>query len=60
MTDPGSSTDTAARLSVDSPAGGTIDTAGDTGYFRLDFTESTHLIVEARSVESEAHCRGPG
>ena len=50
VTDPGNSTDTAARLSVDSPAGGTIDTAGDTGYFRLDFTESTHLIVEARSA----------
>ena len=50
VTDPGSSTDTAARLSVDSPAGGTIDTAGDTDYFRLDFTGPTHLIIEARSV----------
>ena len=33
MTDPGNST----------------DTAGDTDYFRLDFTEPTHLIIEARS-----------
>ena len=49
VTDPGSDPGTAARLDLDSPAGGTIDAAGDTDYFRLDFTEPTHLIIEARS-----------
>ena len=50
VTDPGSSTDTAAHLGIDSPAGGTIDDAEDADYFRLDFTESTHLIIEAINV----------
>ena len=49
VTDPGSTTDTATPLNLDSPAGGTIDTAGDADYFRLDFAEPMHLIIEARS-----------
>ena len=49
VTDPGSSTDTAARLVLGSPAGGTMDTAEDADYFRLYFPESTHAIIEART-----------
>ena len=50
VTDPGSSTGTAARLSLGSPAGGTIDTPDDADYFRLYFPESTHAIIEARTA----------
>ena len=50
VTDPGSSTGTAARLVLGSPAGGTIDTAEDADYFRLYFPESTHAIIEARTT----------
>ncbi len=50
VTDPGSDPDTAARLDLDAPTGGTIDEAGDTDYFRLDFTETTHLIIEGLSL----------
>ena len=49
VTDPGSSTSTAARLVLGSPAGGTIDTPEDADYFRLYFPESTHAIIEART-----------
>ena len=49
VTDPGSSTGTAARLVLGSPAGGTIDTPEDADYFRLYFPESTHAIIEART-----------
>ena len=50
VTAPGSSTDTAARLNIDSPAGGTIDAADDADYFRLDITSPAHLIIEAINV----------
>ena len=50
VTDPGSDPGAAARLELDSPAGGMIDATGDADYFRLDFTSPTHLIIEARSV----------
>ena len=50
VTDPGSDPDTAARLDLDAPTGGTIDEAGDADYFRLDFTETTHLIIEGLSL----------
>ena len=49
VTDPGSSTDTAARLVLGSPTGGTMDTPEDADYFRLYFPESTHTIIEART-----------
>ena len=49
VTDPGSSTGTAARLVLGSPAGGTIDTPEDADYFRLYFPASTHAIIEART-----------
>ena len=48
-TDPGSTAGTATRLIFDSPAPGTIDTAVDADYFRLDFTESTNVVLYARS-----------
>ena len=49
VTDPGSSLDTAKRLEANSRSAGTIDTADDEDYFRLDFTRSTHLFVDALS-----------
>ena len=49
VTDPGSSTGTAALLVLGSPTGGTMDTAEDADYFRLYFPESTHAIIEART-----------
>ena len=45
VTDPGSATGTATPLNLDSLTPGTIDTAGDADYFRLDFTESTNLSL---------------
>ena len=50
VTDPGSDPDTAARLDLDAPTGGTIDEAGDADYFRLEFTKTTHLIIEGLSL----------
>ena len=50
VTDPGSATGTAERLSLGSPAGGTIDTSDDADYFRLYFPKSTHAIIEARTA----------
>ena len=50
VTGPGSDPDTAARLDLDAPTGGTIDETGDADYFRLDFTETNHLIIEALSL----------
>ena len=46
-TDPGSTTGTATSLDVDSLAPGRIDSTRDTDYFRMDFSESTNLIVRA-------------
>ncbi len=52
VTDPGSTIDTATRLSLDSPTPGTIGTAGDADYFRLEFTEPKDLVIYAASVDS--------
>ncbi len=49
VTDPGSTIDTAKPLVLGSPDGGTIDSADDSDYFRLDFTETKHVIIDARS-----------
>ena len=54
VVDPGSSEDTAMDLNVDAPAGGTINTSSDEDYFRLDITEPTHLIIQARSGNRES------
>ena len=51
-TDAGSTTGSATRLSLDSPTTGTIDATGDADYFRLDLTESTNLILNARTGNS--------
>ena len=45
VTDPGSATGTATPLNLYSLTPGTIDTTGDADYFRLDFTESTNLLL---------------
>ena len=47
VTDPGSAPGTAARLNLNSPTPGTVDTAGDADYFRLDLTQSKNLITYA-------------
>ena len=45
--DPGSTIGTAASLDVDSLAPGNIGAAGESDYFRMDFSEATNLIVRA-------------
>ena len=49
VTDPGNSLSAAKRLLQDSPAAGTIDNTGEEEYFRLQLTQSAHLIVDAVS-----------
>ena len=49
VTDPGSTTGTATRLNFDSATTGTIGTAGDADYFRLDFAASTNLVLQVKS-----------
>ena len=47
VTDPGSTIGTAKRLNVDTLAPGTIDTALDSEYFRIDLSERTNLVIRA-------------
>ena len=47
VTDPGSTRGTATRLSVNSLAPGTIDSARDSDYFRIDLPEHTNLVIHA-------------
>ena len=54
VTDPGSTIDRATRLSLDSPTPGSIGTASNPDYFRLEFTESTNLDLYARSTNRQA------
>ncbi len=49
VTDPGSTMETAKPLVLGSPDGGRIDTPDGADYFRLDFTETGHVIIDARS-----------
>ena len=46
-TDPGSTIGTATRLNVNSLAPGTIDSARDSDYFRIDLSEHTNLVIHA-------------
>ncbi len=46
-TDPGSATGTAMRLDVGTLAPGTIDTARDSDYFRVDLSGTKNLIIYA-------------
>ena len=49
VADPGNTTGTATTLNLDPPTPGTIDTAGDSDYFRLVLAESKNLVVYALS-----------
>ena len=51
--DPGSATNTAALLELESPAPGTVDYAGDADYFRFELTAPTSLILYALGVDYE-------
>jgi kexin len=50
VTDPGSSIKTAKPLVLGSHDAGTVDTGDGVDYFRLDFTEKKHVIIDARSA----------
>ena len=47
--DPGSSMETAKPLVLGSHNAGTVDTQDGVDYFRLDFTETKHVIIDART-----------
>ena len=49
VTEPGSTIETAKPLVLGSPDGGRIDTPDGADYFRLDFTETGHVTIDARS-----------
>ena len=49
VTDPGSSIETAKPLVLGYHDGGTVDTQDGVDYFRLDFTGTKHVIIDARS-----------
>ena len=48
---PGDTTETAVDLSVGSPAGGAIDSLEDSDYFKMEFTETTHVVIDTTSVD---------
>ena len=48
---PGSTIETAKPLVLGSRDGGRIDTLDDADFFKLDFTESSHVIIDARSAD---------
>ena len=50
VTAPGSDTESAVPLVLDTVTGGTIDGPGDANYFRLDFTERTYMIIDVQSL----------
>ncbi len=47
VTDPGAAAGTASNLGVDSLAPGKIDSAEDADYFRMDFSKSTNMDIQA-------------
>ena len=47
---PGATLETADTLTLGAPDGGRIDNPDGVNYFRLDFTESKHVIIDARSA----------
>jgi len=49
VTDPGDSIETAKPLVLGVHDGGTVDTADGVDFFRLDFTEKKHVIIDART-----------
>ena len=50
VTDPGDSIETAKPLALGVHDGGTVDTGDGVDYFRLDFTEKKHVIIDARTT----------
>ncbi len=50
VTDPGDSIETAKPLVLGVHDGGTVDTGDGVDYFRLDFTEKKHVIIDARTT----------
>ena len=51
VTAPGNSVETALPLSLDSAVGGVIDSPDDADYFKLEITETTHVIADATTVD---------
>ncbi len=50
VADPGTTLETADTLTLGVPDGGRIDNPDGVNYFRLDFKESKHVIIDARSA----------
>ena len=50
VTDPGSTIGTATRLNIDTLTAGSIDTASDADYFRIDLDTNTNLILYGRGL----------
>ena len=48
-TDPGNTAGTATRLVLSSPTTGMVDTAVDTDFFSMNFTQATNVIIYAKS-----------
>ena len=48
---PGNTIETAKPLDLGSRDGGRLDTPDDVDFFKLDFTESKHVIIDARSAD---------
>ena len=48
---PGSTIETAKPLLLGTRDGGRIDTLDDADFFKLDFTEDTHVVIDARSSD---------
>ena len=51
VVDPGNTIETAKPLVLGSRDGGTIDTIDDADYFKLEFTETKHVIIDAVSAD---------
>ena len=58
VTDPGSTIGTATSLNVNSLAPGTIDSAGDSDYFRIDLTKHTNLVIRAMNLFLDYEANG--
>ncbi len=54
VTAPGSTAETAAALDLESAAGGRIDAADDADYFKLEFTDTTHVVIDATTADLAA------
>ena len=52
VTPPGSDTETAVPLVLDTVTAGTIEGPGHANYFRLEFTERTYMIIDVQSLNS--------